>query len=222
MNVSCLKKSVFFMIYTFFFSYPLLAESEQKAHSLKIQSSDSQLLWEGKKRHLNMSHDGSVKIKSGTVSLKDGQPSEAEVIVDMTSIINFDQKEEKYNKMLVDHLSSDDFFYVEKFPEAKVHLKEFKKESDGSWLAHGDLTIRGESKPLNFKVNIQEISSEKAVASGSFVFDRTDFGITYRQESEGEEQGWLASLFSKAEKVAKDKIIADEVHIRFNITATAS
>lgn len=44
------------------------------------------------------------------------------VVIDMNSITNTYLKDESYNQKLIGHLKSDDFFGVDKFPEATFQI----------------------------------------------------------------------------------------------------
>ena len=48
-------------------------------------------------------------------------------IIDMSTITNTDLEDAEYNAKLVNHLKSDDFFGVEKFPTAKLEIKGSEK-----------------------------------------------------------------------------------------------
>ncbi len=46
------------------------------------------------------------------------------------------------------HLRSDDFFYVDKYPEAKFVSTSFMMNDDGTAVLKGDLTLRGVTNPV--------------------------------------------------------------------------
>jgi polyisoprenoid-binding protein YceI len=67
-------------------------------------------------------------------------------------------------------------FAADRFPTARYETKSFRQMPDGSFLANGQLTIRGISRPLAlpFKLSIQ---GNKAHMTGKTTLLRTDFGV---------------------------------------------
>jgi polyisoprenoid-binding protein YceI len=63
-------------------------------------------------------HTGTINLQDGWLSLKDNKIISGEFTIDMTTI-----KESESNQMLENHLKSDDFFGVEKFPTSKHYRK---------------------------------------------------------------------------------------------------
>lgn len=186
-----------------------------KEQTFFIDKKASHLHWVGKKKFVNSEHDGTVQISSGNVKIDNGMPKQALVVVDMTSIVNLDQKDKKYNKMLVDHLNSEDFFHVKKHKEARLMINAFSKktkvDSDGNnYDATGFLTVRGKTSPAKFSMNISDVTMKSAKASGVLTFDRSKHGVSYRSES-----NW----FKKIIDISKDKVIADEIILEFTIVA---
>jgi polyisoprenoid-binding protein YceI len=71
--------------------------------------------------------------------------SRVDVTIDAASV---DTKEEKRDA----HLRSADFFDADKFPQLTFKSTAVKKVSDEEIEVTGDLTIRGETKPITLKV----------------------------------------------------------------------
>ena len=74
------------------------------------------------------------------------------------------------------HLTQDDFFYSEKYPEAVVEVLEIEKEDGDRYLAYVKMTIRGQSKEYEVPVKISRLESG-FFTSGKFRVNRNDFGI---------------------------------------------
>ena len=70
------------------------------------------------------------------------------------------------------HLLKKDYFYSEKYPEMIFKTREMKLMTDGSFRAVGDITIRGVSKELTFKI-VEESGVYKATAK----LNRRDFEV---------------------------------------------
>jgi polyisoprenoid-binding protein YceI len=129
--------------------------------------------WTGTKL-VGSSHYGFIQLKEGSLHLKKGNIQNGYFIIDMASMTNTDVENEEYNKKLIGHLLSDDFFGVENYPVAKLEITEASKFTDNKATVKGQLTIKGQTKPIEFEV-------EKADQgyTASIVVDRTLYGIRY-------------------------------------------
>ncbi len=174
----------------------LLAVGAQ-AETRQIDAANSSLGWQGTKA-VGGGHVGSIAVKSGTVTLEGGKPVAAEIVVDMTTIVNFDVESPEWNAKLVNHLNSDDFFGVANHPEARLVLSTFTPRG-GGYDVEGELTIKGVTEPVAFAA-----MEAGDVVEARLVFDRTLFGIKFRS----------SNFF---ENLAGDKIINDEIAIEAKI-----
>ncbi len=152
-------------------------EAEAKPRELAVSTEDSSIDWVGAK--VTGDHKGGFKKFEGKLTEKGGEVEKIEFTVDTTSVWSDTEK-------LTGHLKSDDFFHVEKYPEAKFTSKEIaEKESktkEGKTFSHqvtGDFTIRGVTKELTFPATI-EAGEDKVEASTEFTFNRFDFDIEYK------------------------------------------
>ncbi|MCB2114390.1 MAG: YceI family protein [Parvularculaceae bacterium] len=101
-----------------------------------------------------------------------------------------------------DALPTGDWFAAAAFPEAAFVAGEVAAVGAGRYEARGDLTIRGESRPLILPFTVS-IEGNRAVADGETSLIRTDFGVG---------QGEFAS----------DEWVGFEVLVAFHIEATRS
>lgn len=74
-----------------------------------------------------------------------------------------------------DHLRADDFFWVEKYPEAYIAVKDIVKDAEG-YQATFVMKIRDKKKEYKERVKIEE-KSDALVVSGSFIADRTTYDL---------------------------------------------
>lgn len=74
----------------------------------EIVSAQSSINWTGKK--VTGAHNGTIAIKSGTLTLNDGKLSNGNFIIDTTSIIILDVTDPATNAQFAGHLFSEDFF----------------------------------------------------------------------------------------------------------------
>ncbi|MDH5365794.1 MAG: YceI family protein [Cyclobacteriaceae bacterium] len=141
--------------------------------SYKVDVEQSNLKWTGYHLAKSYEHNGNVKLKSGSLEVKNGKILSGNFVIDMTTITNNDIEGEK-NAKLVNHLKSDDFFNTEKFPEAKLVIKKV----EGS-KASGEVTIRDITEPIAFDIKIKEAKDDKVIASATLNIDRTKHEVSY-------------------------------------------
>ena len=135
-------------------------------------------------------HYGTVALKSGHLVFDQGKLTGGEFVVDMTSIV-VDDLEGEYKGKLEGHLKSDDFFGIDKFPQATLVFTKVKSTGKNSYEVTGDLTVKGKSAPVTFEMSVY---GNKATANVKV--DRTTYDIRYKS----------ASFFDDL----KDKAIYDE------------
>lgn len=146
-------------------------ETEKK--DIKIKN--SKVVWKGYK--VTGSHEGTINIKSGSLSFNDGKLTGGECSIDMTTLVSTDLTGE-YKGKLEGHLKSDDFFGVEKFPTATLIFTDVKVKGKNSYNITGDLTIKGKTNPVTF-----EISIYGSKATTSLKIDRTKYDVKYGSTS---------------------------------------
>jgi len=153
-----------------------LSTSGLFAQTQKVNTEKSSISWLGKK--IGGQHNGLIQIKSGDLELKNDQIVSGNFIIDMTSITNTDLTDEGYNKKLVGHLKSDDFFGIEKFPTATFNITKATKFSDGKASVTGDLTIKGKTESITFDFvkNINDYTAKLEI-------DRSKFNVRYGSTS---------------------------------------
>ncbi|MBY0316054.1 MAG: YceI family protein [Bdellovibrionales bacterium] len=185
-----------------------LMTSASFADVYKIDANASKVEWSGGKK-IGGGHNGEIKVKSGEVQTDSaGKVTSAVVVVDMKSISNTDLKDSPdMQKKLVGHLSSDDFFKVDQFPESKFTLKTIapKKGSATEYVVKGDLTMLGKTQAIEFPATM---SSDKNKLSGSakVTIERLKWGLQYGS----------GSIFKS---LTADKIINDTFDLTLNIVA---
>lgn len=166
---------------------------------------DATITWKAYKA-LNadaLSHYGTVKLKAGNiVTNKNNEIINGNFIIDLTTILADDMKGNKKMKlMLENHLKSDDFFDVKKFPTAFFKLTSVKPNTDKkyNYIFSGNLTIRNISKPISFPVSVVNDGNKTKVNSALFTFNRKDYDLNYN--------------------VFEDMILKNDVEMTVNFTA---
>ncbi len=205
-----------------------VAKAEGK--TLTIDALSSEVSWTGYKP--SGKHYGAIPITTGEISFKEEEITSGkfEFSIKDLKIEDLEEGTENYGK-LYGHLQSPDFFDASNHPKAsfevtsvepfqsaeKVGNKE-EFESDFTpnslseqmvanpthWIS-GNLTLRGTTKNIKFPANVT-ISEGTLSAKAGFNIDRTDWGLSYSDES---------SVVDKA----KDKFIYNTVNVSFEIQA---
>ncbi|MGY8922159.1 MAG: YceI family protein [Flavobacteriales bacterium] len=170
----------------------LITSSICFGQQLSLDIITSELKWKGKEI-TTKEHYGFLVFKSGYLILNNNQPSSGKFIVDMTSLTNEDLPAE-YRGRLEGHLKSDDFFSIEKFPEAYLEIKESNNKADNIFLVNGGLTIKGIEHPITFNMVKNNDHWE-----AKLVFDRSKYDVRFRSGTFFENLG--------------DKLIYDDIII---------
>jgi polyisoprenoid-binding protein YceI len=109
-----------------------------------IEPTHTFVTWQAKHFGTSTSH-GRFDKKSGSITIdKTAKTGKAEITIDMksmnTGVAPFDK-----------HLTGEDFFAADKFPEAKFVSTSFKFEGDKVSEVSGNLTMRGKTNPVTLK-----------------------------------------------------------------------
>jgi polyisoprenoid-binding protein YceI/rhodanese-related sulfurtransferase len=155
---------------------PLVADGR---HELDL--AESRVVWIG--RNLINKHWGHVGLASGHVEFRDGLPIRGEAVLDLRRITCTDLAGDALHEVLIHHLESDDFFDVERFPEAAFRFDRTERCGDSPGCCnlklHGELTLRGVTKPLVIGAAAGVTPEGKAALQATFTIDRTDWGVLY-------------------------------------------
>lgn len=142
---------------------------------VKINSSASSIAWTAKK--VTGQHTGTVMIKEGSLQVKKGVLTGGHITIDMTSIKNSDMSGE-YAGKLEDHLKSDEFFSVTKFPVANLIILESKSMGNHQYHVKANVTIKGITQPVEFDTTFKP-EGKMYKADATITIDRTLFDVRY-------------------------------------------
>lgn len=191
-----------------FFTLATILGSLASAEVYKVDTAASKVEWLGSKK-IGKTHNGTINVKSGEVQTDNKNKIKSiNVTIDMKTISNEDLKgEPEYQKKLVDHLSSDDFFKVEKFPESTFKLTSItpKAGSKDEYTLKGDLTIIGKTEAIEFPAKIN-VDKNTVTGSAKITIERLKWGIQYGS----------GNIFKS---LTADKIINDTFDLTLNLTA---
>jgi polyisoprenoid-binding protein YceI len=152
------------------------------AGGYSINVGESSIGWTGTKKLGGKKHNGTIAIKSGNIAYDGSNITGGEIVIDMRSLTNKDLSGDGKAK-LEGHLKSDDFFAVEKHPEARFVIKSAKSKGGVSYEVNGDLTIKGITKPAKADLVVAKNGDTGVSIGGALVFNRADFDVRYGSDS---------------------------------------
>lgn len=168
----------------------------------QVDPKNSSIVWQAKK--VTGSHEGHLPISSGSLILDNNKLKGGSFILDVQSLVVTDVKDADMNGKLTKHLKSDDFFSVEKHPEAKLVLTKVTATGADSYNVAGNLTIKGITKPISFPATVK-MNGGKVMAQAKVKVDRTHYDIKFRSSNFFENLG--------------DKAIMDDFILDVNLVA---
>lgn len=167
-----------------------------------LSTSESKLQWIGKPL-VGGGHEGTIKFISGSITTSaSGLITQGEFVLDMNTIKNVDIKPESSAKDLEDHLKSEDFFAVAKYPRANFSILKVIPEPTAidpqRVKVAGLLSIKGITNQIVFPATINR-NKESVNVKAELKIDRTKWDIIYNSKT----------FFS----TMKDGLISDEIKI---------
>jgi len=189
---------------------PVTSESSEvtttkEGNKYVIDTLNSKVEWKGYKvfKSENTGHFGTITFESGDVTVKDGKLESGKFVADMNSLTSVDLKDdaEQLSK-LNGHLKSGDFFETEKFPTASYEITKVTPSAEGDYntLLDGNLTVKGITKPVQFKANVSVNEGAVSIATEPKDIMREEFGVKFQSPVE-------------------NGVIKDEITLQINIKA---
>jgi len=148
------------------------ANASESNTTYTVSASESAVKWNGTKP--TGSHVGTAALKEGTLSTENGIVTAGNFVIDLTKLtVNDEGMDAESKAKLAGHLTTGDFFEVEKYPTASFTVTAGTADS-----LTGNLTIKDVTKSVTIPYTMT--TDENGVtASSTFTFDRTIWGITY-------------------------------------------
>ncbi|MFN2384569.1 MAG: YceI family protein [Gemmatimonadota bacterium] len=159
-----------------------------------------------KVRHLGLATvTGQFNRFAGTFSYDPARPA-ATTVTATIDVASVDTDNERRDT----HLRSEDFFFADSFPTITFASRRVVKTGDEDFAVHGDLTIRGVTRPVVLEVELVGTgrTGGGAVAIGfeaETEINRKDYGLVWNRAIET--GGWL---------------VGDDIRILLEIEATGS
>ncbi|WP_108821716.1 YceI family protein [Dysgonomonas sp. Marseille-P4361] len=179
-----------------------------EGQELVVDTQASSIYWKGSK--VGGEHDGTISLKSGSLAVNGEEVVSGSFVVDMNSIVNNDLTQKEMNEMLVNHLKSEDFFDVAKYPESsfavtKIVPAEVATDSV-THMVSGNFKMKDAEKNITFGAKITKEGNVYKAVTVPFTIDRTQWGVQYGSKS----------IFSDL----KENIVSDFIELQITIVAT--
>ncbi len=154
----------------------------------ELQPLEGDIRWTGRNAH--SSHYGHLFLKSGYLRMergRNGPEGEGEIIADMGSIADEDLAGSPWQRVLLAHLASEDFFHSALYPEARLRISRLyplpdtlRRESSGvpDHLIRGEAVIRGRSERVDIPAILRR-DGDDLVLTLRADLDRTRWGVLY-------------------------------------------
>jgi polyisoprenoid-binding protein YceI len=134
------------------------------------------LKWKGTK--VVGEHVGTIQLKDGWINWKRNSIVSGSFEINMATLKDEDQKDDKMRNMLENHLKSDDFFGVEKFPVSTLEITTPTAFRNGKAYITANLTIKGVTQPISFNATVKDNGNE-LIFTAPITVDRTRYGLKY-------------------------------------------
>lgn len=129
------------------------------------------------------SHNGTIRIDNGVLTMNDGKIESGTFLINMSSIVVLDiPADDEDNGKLTGHLKSADFFDVEKYPTAAFEVTGFEMK-DGKNMLSGNLTLKEKKNNISFPVTVNESEAMLELTSEVFTIDRSKWDVRYGSKS---------------------------------------
>ena len=138
---------------------------------VNVNKSASSIAWLAKK--VTGEHNGTVGISAGALNVNGNKLIGGNFTIDLKTIKALDITDPGYNQKFIGHITSGDFFEIEKFPTASFVITKVA----GNQVT-GNLTVKGITKSITFPAEIA-VKGGKVTAKANITIDRTDFNIKY-------------------------------------------
>ncbi len=175
----------------------LIIISFSYSQSLTVNKTQSLIRWYGEEL-TGKTHFGNLSFKEGRIELQDGLIIGGNFVVNMTSL-SVEDLSGGAKARLEGHLRSDDFFSVDKYPEATLKISQKAKVEGDVQKLYGELTIKGIKHAVDFSV----ILVDKKTATANLTFDRSKYNVRFRSGSFFENLG--------------DKLILDDIRMEVSL-----
>ncbi len=148
-----------------------------KITSYRIDGENAKVLWKGSAT--DHSHTGSFEVDGYAKANLEGNLTEGEFSIPISSIDNYDLTGDAKIQLL-EHLKSTDFFNALKYPKASFKLIRSVPNTENSQglnqLISGEFTLLGTTKMITFPARVI-VDKKKIEVKAQFTLNRTEYGM---------------------------------------------
>lgn len=166
----------------------------------KAIAEESMIMWEANK--IVGGHSGTINLSNGVIKTKGKALVGGNFIFDIATLANTDIEDAEQKAKLEGHLKADDFFDVEKFPNASFEITSVEGDN-----VSGNLMMKGIKKNITIPVKVGMNEDMMTITSDVFTIDRTEWDIKYN-----------SGKFADPAKLG-DYMIKDDVELKISVTA---
>lgn len=127
-------------------------------------------------------HTGTVPLNSGELKMEGNKIVGGSFEINVASLTVTDITDPSSNARLTNHLKNDDFFSVDKFPNATFDITSATLTSGSEYLIKGDLTIKGIRNAIEFPAKVTKVG-DVITAEAKIPVDRTKYDIKFRSSN---------------------------------------
>ena len=200
-----MKKIIYLFVAITTFACNTTTKKDEKKNDVAVQDTslsfnleNSNIKWIGTEL-TSKTHYGSLKLTQANLVIVDSKITSGEFTVDMTSL-NVEDLEGEWKERLEGHLSSDDFFSIEKFQTASLKVLNSNSLENGSFIVNGELTIKDITHPIEFTITKNDDNNYNA----NLTFDRSKYDVKFRSGTFFENLG--------------DKLILDDIDLEVSLS----
>ncbi len=144
---------------------------------LTVDPAASAISWKAEKT--TGTHNGTIKIRSGSLTFYCKQLAKGSILIDMNSINVADLSMPDKQK-LENNLKGDNFFDTGQFPLARLDIVSVDHQSEPTYhfvTITGNLQMHGITKKIIFTADISKSAGDNFTAQSDIVINRRDFNI---------------------------------------------
>ena len=178
-----MKKMFVFLVAGLLFNAAAIAGGPDKKaadKTLAVDTKSSKITWGAKK--VTGTHAGTVPVESGSLIVDGNKLKGGSFVADVKSLVVTDIEDKDMNGKLTGHLKSDDFFSVEKHPQAKLVITSVTPKGGDNYDVAGKLTIKGITQDVKFPAVVKS-DANKVTANAKVTVDRTKYDIKFRSSN---------------------------------------
>lgn len=154
-----------------------------------VDGMQSEIGWSAKS--VTDTHVGKIKLTKAELQFRNNQLVGGYFEADMNSVTVTDITDAQHNQDFINHITTGDFFEVNRFPTASFRITEAQPKAGNEYRVRGMMTIKDHEQPVEFTASVTPTPTGKRT-SATLSVDRTLFGIEYgAQGKRGSEKDWF-------------------------------